>query len=322
MSDNFFIFQCMFFRNFKTFEEYYKRIFDKDESESAVDKTDSPGILFKNLKQFSSSLGQEQLRFLFKITFQAYCNSYKNHFDLIYKHFIIIMSISGFEVSDYFKLVSVPNIANTECNIQTSLSILAEVLAVLTNNGVVLNSSVNDVSFGDCLQSLCTSIFAAFPHPNPTVYKLLKSCLAINPLLAEKIVDNLLFYTMITDNSQHQEEYESFLAVIVEIFSKLHRIQNLTSKLLRVMKMAAEKSAPEVVAGIVFAGSCEDAPKRKMVCEVNKVLPSGVLCSFTNCVVALASWQAINVFKTLLFHLSDAFSTEYTLPKGKNFFSL
>lgn len=309
----------MFFRNVKTFEEYYKRIFDKDESESALDKTDSPGILFKNLKQFSSSLGQEQLQFLFKITFQAYCNCYKNHFDLIYKYFVIIMSISGFEVFDYFKLVSVSNIVNTECNIQTSLLILAEVLAVLTKNEVVLNANINDVSFSDCLQSLCTSIFNTFPLPNPTVYKLLKSCLAINPLVAEKIIDNLLFYTMITGNSQHQEDYESFLVVIVEIFSKLHRIQNFTSKLLRVMKMASEKSAPEVVAGIVFSGSCEDVPKRKMIYNVNKVLPSRVLRSFTNCVVALASWQTINVFTTLLFHLSDAFSMVHTLSKGKKF---
>lgn len=219
-------------------------------------------------------------------------------------------------------MVSVSNIVNTECNIHTSLLILEEVLAVLTNNGVLLKSKINDVSFGDCLQSLCTSIFTAFPHPNPTVYKLLKSCLAINPLLAEKIIDNLLFYTMITDNSQHQEEYESFLVVIVGIFSKLHRIQNFTSKLLQVMKMASEKSAPEIVAGLVFAGSCEDVPKRKMMYEVNKVLPSGVLCCFTNCVVTLASWQAINVFKSLLFHLNDAFSIIHTLPKGKKFSTL
>ncbi|RZC42407.1 uncharacterized protein BDFB_000322, partial [Asbolus verrucosus] len=51
--------------------------------------------------------------------------------------------------------------------------------------------------------------------------------------------------------------------------------------------------------------------------NVDDILPKTVLKYFTNCIINLASWQVINLFKTLLYHLSKSVE-ELPELKGEN----
>lgn len=302
------IFQCLFYRNFKLFEEYYKNVFSTEEDTHTETEANVPRVFFKSLRHLSTSLEEDKLQWLQRITFRSYCNSYKNNFDFIYKCVIILTGIAGFDVSNHFKAPRLAKTVNTSCHIRISVLMLTEILTVLNSTTPVLSASVSNVVFSDCLQSLCASVIASLPAPNSEVYSFLKACLAIDPLLAEKMLDVLLHYSMLSDNSGAQDQYESFLVAIFGIFSKLHRIQNLISKLTRVIKAASEGSTPDTTSTLTFSGDRSGVEGAKRTCDATKVFPAGVLNSFTDSIVAIASWQLINLFKTLLFHLKDALS--------------
>ncbi|XP_057669503.1 uncharacterized protein LOC130901874 [Diorhabda carinulata] len=118
-------------------------------------------------------------------------------------------------------------------------------------------------------------------------YKILEKMIPIDPTITQTQLEEILQFTLMGEGNAN--EYEKILLMIIDTFSKLHRFENLIFKIVTVIN-----------------NYCEDVSnkkKKKVNLEVRDLLTTNILASISRIIQNLASWQVINVFKTLLFSL-------------------
>lgn len=239
----------------------------------------------------------------FKLIFNSFTHTFKN-FTAVYKMFLILIEISGFDIKNVFHFSKV-KYQFQEPTITNSLNIINELLDVISKIKVDLECKINDIAFNNFIKNLLMSVIALTKVPNTSCYQIFSKVIDINPLIIESIINETLTYIMLSDNSQCKKEYEELLIKIFEVFSKLHRIQNLISKMIPTLKSGVEdRKLNESV--YIFKGELDLLPDQESLYSIDNIFPKSVLNYFTNCIINLASWQVINLFKTLLFHLNKA----------------
>lgn len=280
---------------------YYKIFFEEEEGEVPQ----IPKVFFKKLKLYNE-LDVKKSQFVLKLLVDAYYEAFSKDFLMVYKFFIILIESFGFNVSASFKMNNLHlKLLNSQTEWGNSLAKLVIVLEVLSEKKCTLDMKVNNVVFSEFLLNLVKTIIGCAGGCSILdVYRVLNCVIAINPLLIESLIDDLLTYIMFSDNQNSKTEYEQLLESIFEVYSKLHRIQKLVFKLVQVVQLKVKSEYKKSDCIYEFVGT---AIKEEATCtqyNVEEILPQRVLVYFSQCVSSLASWQVMNLFKTLMFHLN------------------
>lgn len=233
------------------------------------------------------------------IIFQSIVDSFKD-FRIVYIFSIVMIELLGFNLGRDFSNKKISKFSSSDIKLSKSLKLLLEMLKILKNSKVDLNCSVM-ITFSQFVENIVNSVLNLTISPNRDSYEVLEFSIDIHPLLVEKHLNNLIAYSMFADNSENEENYSRLLLKIFETYAKLHRIQNLISKMLPVLKSIEDNKNFEEY--YTFRG-CHDLQgiiKRNL--NADKVLPDEVMRYFSQCAMQMASWQYMNLFKTFIFHL-------------------
>lgn len=263
-------------------------------------------LIFKHLSLFYD-LEADLAKYSYKIIFIAFSNYYNNNFITIYEFFILLLEHLGFTLKDDLKISQVSIIQISNPTLNKSLTILSEILDVFTRNKSILDCKVGDVTFSDILQKLLITIIHLTKKPNKVTHTIFNHIITINPLVVEPLIQNIFVYFMLANNEEMKNDYQSTMIAIFGIFSKLHRVQSLISKMIPTLKSALEGHFESNTVVYNFRGDHKFYENESEVTEnVTNVLPESVLNCLSSCIIHLASWQVINVFKTCIFHLKSA----------------
>ncbi|XP_044268895.1 uncharacterized protein LOC123014085 isoform X2 [Tribolium madens] len=288
--------KCFFSTSVKQFDSYLTQLFAKI-------KTQEKHSLCKTVLKFLTNLYNKNAICPtgFKLLFNSLVYSHKN-FNTVFKMLLLLIEIIGFDTSTEFNFNKIKyHLENPSLN--DSLNILRELLDVVSKTKFNLECNIGDVTFNDFIKNLLKSIMALTKVPNTYCYQIFTIVIEINPLIIESLINEILIYTMLSDNSQCRKEYEELMIKIFEVFSKLHRIQNLISKMIPTLKSGLEnRKLDEAI--YTFRGELNLKSDENILYNIDCILPKSVLNYFTNCIINLASWQVINLFKTLLFHFN------------------
>ncbi|XP_068900986.1 uncharacterized protein [Tenebrio molitor] len=284
-------------KTFPEFDEYLTNLWQNK-------KSPQKHSLCKSLLKFLVSLysNNETCAFGFRLIFHSLCASFRND-TVAYKVIVIITEMLGFEVKDDLGLAKLRyQIDNTSLN--KSLNILNEILQESTNSRIPLKCELHNVTFSEFIKNMLKSIMALCETPNVYCYQMFLIVIKIDPLIIESLINEILVYIMLNDNSKCKKEYEEVMITILEVFSKLHRFQNLIAKMIPTLKSALEDRKP-IKTVYTFKGNLnlEQAP---FSYNIDDILPKSVLNYFTNCIVNLLNWQVINLFKTIVYHFKKA----------------
>lgn len=304
MSNCYLYFQCIFHKSYKALEEHIKRFFEEIENK---EKYYLLKLIFKHLTVFYKNNNTDISKDTYKLIFASYCNYYNNNFSMVYKFFILLVEHLGFAIADSFKLRNISKILISDPVLSKSLEILQTLLYVLTKNKIALDCSVNEITFSSFLQNIALCVINVSEKSNKTSLKILGHCIEINPLVAEPLINEILTFLMLSNNSAFQSNYENLIINIFEVFTKLHRIQNLISKMLPAIKAGLDGTFTSSNSAYEFRGvnDLEGKESDKSV-DVTEMLPDSLLSCFSKCITNLASWQVMNLFKTFIYHLDTA----------------
>ncbi|XP_044744545.1 uncharacterized protein LOC123306560 [Coccinella septempunctata] len=247
-----------------------------------------------------------------KVIFQSIINSFKD-FRLIYAFTIVIIEVLGFDLSRDFSIKKVSKFSSPDIKISKSLIFLSQILQIMKEHKCELDCSVI-INFSQFMENLANSILNLTTKPNKHCYEILEYTIDIHPSFVEKCLSNLVAYSMFSDNSECEENYTRFMLKVFETYAKLHRIQNLISKMLPILKSINDNSNFEEY--YMFKGSNDLQQKMERNLLADKVLPDEVLKYFSQCVMQMTSWQFMNVFKTLIFHLDTTVVSFMELNEG------
>lgn len=254
-------------------------------------------------KYFILLYSQEELgNFGLKLILEGCFRNFKN-FDSLYKMLIILVDMIGFELKETFNIHKLVY-SVTALNIDQSLRIVNHLSDILSTMKIELGHEVNNVTFSTFLRNLCRSIMVETRVPHRYSYTICVNFIQISPLIVESVIDELIVYFMLNDNSENIKQYEVLLLKIFETYNKLHRIQNLISKMIMVISSEVNKNTL-VSSSYKFKIDVELLQKQYSL-SVDSMLPISVLNYFVESIIYLASWQTFNLFKTLLFHLDKA----------------
>ncbi|KAJ8922237.1 hypothetical protein NQ315_004174 [Exocentrus adspersus] len=258
--------KCLFYKNHKSFKTYITQFFE----DVKIENQKIPKSLFKHLLY-------------------------------VYMHMI------GFDLKDELVLSS-PNIAaldlpKSELSLIKTQEILLVLFDVLSENNNDLDFEVNKVTFTAFIGNILKQLLY-LGKPSNTSYKIFMKATDVDPLLIEPITESIIIYA-VRDGHKQENQYEAFIIHIFRIFSKLRRIENFISKIVNTLYyyfMGSNKVLEEVYAfnGEIDIGGVS-LEKEKISAE--DIFTDGILQHFSECICNLASWQIINVFKTLLFHM-------------------
>ncbi|KAJ3662927.1 hypothetical protein Zmor_007241 [Zophobas morio] len=288
--------KCVF--SSKEFICYFTDFFEKK-------KCTEKHIQCKALLKYCASLcsNLESAGVGFKLFFYSFSKSSKN-FNNIYKMLVILLEICGFDLKTEFNFNKLKYQVQ-EPSLNNALYILNELLDTVTKLKVDLESKINDITFSDFIKKLVKSVITLSQHPNICCYQILLKVAEINPLIIESLVNEILVYVMLSDNTSCRKEYEQLMIKIFEVFSKLHRTQNLISKMIPTLQTAIkERKLNELPYS--FRGTVDVQLKTDILYSADDILPEVILEYFTSCIISLASWQTINLLKTMTFHLKKA----------------
>lgn len=216
---------------------------------------------------------------------------------------VILIETIGFNVNEHFNLVQIKS--SSGLYLDRSLGVLLQLFEVLTTIKTETTTPIQEIPFIEFIRNLLKSVIALTKFPNENCYQIFLRAIQIDPLIIEPMITEILIYIMLNDNSKNAKQYETLMIKIFEVFSKLHRIQNLISKMIPTLKSGFENR--QLGDGIYkFRGENNDFILNKTDYNASNMLPESVLNYFTNCVTTLASWQVMNLFKTLLHHLDQS----------------
>lgn len=289
--------QCIFYKNYQNFLTYFKQYFEDNKPENKRDVI-LPKLLFTHIQKTYN-------KFTYKLVFQAFCMSYSNNFEILYKGYITLVINLGFDVAKYFNVSKSKKNSNKNLSLNKSIEILSELCDILIHSTCELNAKVNEKSFTEFLQILTHTIIELTKHPNENAYSFLNYVIILDPLIMEKNINKILTYSMLKTNINLNTQYELFLVELFKVFAKLHRIPNLIAKMIPVLKTIPKEDSS--ISIFEFKGSIEDFQTTELI---KNLIPNAVLNYFTECITTLASWQVINLFKTLIFHLGAVINSD------------
>lgn len=241
-----------------------------------------------------------------KLFLQSLWSFYSNNFKEIYKFCVILMYRLGFDVEEEFHLNNT-DILQNDTLLSNSLSVLAEVFAVLSELNCSCDSTVNEISFTNFLKTILLSIMNLTQTPTD-VYSIMINIFVINPLIAEQLMSEISIYLMVkpTVSLETKEDHEKLLTHIFQIFAKLHRIEKLIAIMAIALKSGFEGSHKSEKALYFFCGQNDLTGKSATESTLDVVLSDSVLHCLSQHITVLANWQVINVFKSFLYHLNAA----------------
>ncbi|KAK4873224.1 hypothetical protein RN001_015253 [Aquatica leii] len=250
--------RCLFQRNLVVFTEYFRSVFE----EGGVEH-DLPKLLLQTLS------GSD--RRLYKLVFHSFCNSY-NKFDLMYKFFVVLLQVLGFEVGRFFssKLFE-------ERVFDKRVLVMTDLCEILHERNCDFSCRIKETSFADFLEYSLSDVLNSV-EPCPDSYEFLNKFIALHPLVVKTRLDEVLGFVL--KDKCNAPQREKFLLSLFEVFAKLHRITNLISAMVNTVE------------------------KEKAVDSVD--VPLGVLTYFTQCVTTMASWQILELYKAFLVQLDEA----------------
>lgn len=246
----------------------------------------------------------------FKLLFSAFCKS--SSFYGIHRLFIICTEIIGFN-TNLCNGSHKKSLKNTEINLNKSLKILEHILQTINDSKCDLEHKIKETTFSDLIQNLLKSIIFC-SKPSSISYNIFNAVIAINPLIIEAIINEIIVYSMLNDNKNQLNEYEQLLISIFDVFAKLHRIPNFIAKAIPTIKSAlhGEKFFSEVYKFRAEQNEIEECDDLNS----DSILPENVLKSFTKCITNLASWQTINLLKTIVHHFNLAVDDIPNIEEG------
>lgn len=294
-----YILQCLFLKNYKNFEVYMQQFFENTDTSDAVS---FPKLLFESLLTFYK-LDIDSAASVYKAVFYSYCKSYSNEFSMVLKLFLLLLEHLRF-IEYKVIFFNTSNIQNAVSEKDKDLVILKELLSVLTTNKNNLNFPIQGVTLTETLRKIIIKTLQLTDKSCMRVsLEILSNVIAINPLVIEPIISEILVIVMLSDHSEHQFHYNSLLVAIFEVFAKLHRIQSLISKMIPALKSALEGSFKSDNLTYNFQNIND---KESVELHVTDILSEPILSYFSDCVTSLVGWQVMNLFKTFIFHLNAA----------------
>lgn len=309
-----FFFQCVFYNNRKSFNEYINYFFNGTKAE----KQPFPKLFVKYLLQIYRN-EKDLTSIHYKLLFHAFSTAYENDFDLVYKFFTLIVQIIGFDLNEkmiFFK-ASKLKIASDDISLTKSQEILLAVLEVLKDSKIDLKCTLKDTTFSDFLKNLLIE-FLYFNNPSINSYKIFIRILSIEPLLIQSLTEETVCYAMLVDNTNKCKEYNNLILSIFDTYARLHRIESLVSKMVEALNNGLHGHSSKINSLYVFNGVL-DAPncEKTVDLQVERILSKEILDSFSKSICQLASWQVINVFKTLLHFLNQVLANIDHILNGR-----
>uniref|UniRef100_A0A1Y1K0Y5 Nucleolar 27S pre-rRNA processing Urb2/Npa2 C-terminal domain-containing protein n=1 Tax=Photinus pyralis TaxID=7054 RepID=A0A1Y1K0Y5_PHOPY len=206
-----------------------------------------PKLLFEHLRSTNNA-------HLYRLVFHAFCKSYAKP-NVIYACFAHLVEEA-----------------------QNSVEILAVLCAVLGECGAQVNAKVDGARFNESFEKIVKLVIDKVA-PSKATYALLREVIALDPVLMQKNLTDILRYILLHSSGGVEDEYATFMLLLFEVFAKLHRVSNLLTAMMEVLQTSVEH---------------------------NLTIPTVVLSFFSQSVVTLPSWQGLDLFKILLTNLDKA----------------
>ncbi|KAJ8949966.1 hypothetical protein NQ318_002374 [Aromia moschata] len=278
--------------------------------DNKTEKPTVPKTLFKHLLNFYKD-DTEKAKVKYKLILHALCKAYEADFNLSYKFVILLVHIIGFDLKDklIFYKGSKLEIPVPEISLSKSQEIMLELLDILCRTNVKMDCSVKELMFSEFIRNILRQLLY-LNTPSDTCYHIFIKAIVIDPVVIEPIIDGLICYTMTADNRKQETEYENLIVSIFEVYSKLHRIENLIAKLVSSLYDKFNGATIALKEIYEFRGQC-DIDSRDIKAKhfkIDNILTKKILEYVSTCICNLASWQVINVFKTLLHYLKKHLS--------------
>lgn len=309
-------FQCIFYNNRKSFATYLGEFFEGKNKEKQV----IPRTVIKYLLQ-TYKANKETCHIYFKLFYHAFSTAYETDNSLVYQFFLIIIHLIGFDLSD--KLISSKvNIPSDKLSLKQSQDILLVLLEVLTEIKTDMDCTVKELSFRDFLKNLLIE-FLHFDNPSITSYKIFIKILSIEPILIQYLTEETLCYAMLANNEDSYNEYNNLIKSIFEIYVRLHRVEGLVSKMIEGLNNGLHGKITKINSMYKFRGTFDvNISNKRSDFQVENILTVEILESFSKSLLELASWQIVNVFKTLLHFLEQVLKNIDDIENGELLFLL
>lgn len=214
----------------------------------------------------------------------------------------------GFDLSGTITVNKTDKIRFAEVELDKSLAILSMLFEVLSMENFNTEITLADVSASTLFQNLLYYILNLNCSTNYPI-NIVEHIIILNPLIIETLINDLLIFIMFNNNEESRIILEQLFVNVMEVFAKLHRIQNIISKMIPLLKLRLSKGTKQLqdnIYKVAFSGDIKEVSSlQKDNWNASTILPEKVLNYFTKCITSLASWQVMNLFMTFLFHFKD-----------------
>lgn len=281
---------------------YLTQFFDGKNEEK--EKQQLPKQFFKSLLQLYK---KKHAALYFKLFFDAFSRAYENDFTLIYQFFVTIIQIIGFDLNDkvIFHKTSKLNISNEDLSLRHSTKILLSILEVMIHVKIDSNVLIKNISMSNFLKNLFIE-FLYFNQPCKITYDIFLKMLTTDPLIIQSVTEETIGFAMLTNNSDCTFEYNKLITSIFDTYSRLHRVESLISKMIGVLDKNLHEESSKINSLYAFRGKINLNKNRERTdINVEQVLTKEILECFGKSIEQLASWQVVNVFKTLVHFLNQ-----------------
>ncbi|XP_066147731.1 uncharacterized protein [Euwallacea fornicatus] len=241
----------------------------------------------------------------YKLFFAAFCYSFKEP-QYRFKCFVLITHLLQFDISNDFQINIPFKLKQNALNFNMATTILLKLLETLSSQNFQNCVISNENPFTDFLRKLLKTLMD-LDILDSTILGIILKCIMINPLIIEPIASNLLIFVMMKNHSEFTQYYDKVVVAIFDVFERLHRVENFIAKIVPALKTAflgAEASNKNVI--YPFRGELDVAAATVNELSIESMFTNAILENLSKCLIGLASWQVINVFKTLLHHLKNS----------------
>ncbi|XP_060520542.1 uncharacterized protein LOC132698480 isoform X2 [Cylas formicarius] len=250
----------------------------------------------------SYSLDSSNAVISYQLLYNALCRAYSSA-TLRYQFFVVIVQLIGFDLKLNFELEQVPKL-KTQFDFTKSLEIYLGLLEVL-NPTTLIDVELEKVNINDFLRNILKSLIFFNIHTS-TVYQIFSKTVEISPLVIEPIAGEVVRFIMLANNERVMEDYENLVISTFNIFAKLHRTEKFVAKMIQALGKPPfeQETPPKQIYGFLKILNFEK-PANINLCA-STIFSERILQCFTNCIYELASWQVVNLLKTLCYHLKIA----------------
>ncbi|XP_050298879.1 uncharacterized protein LOC126737851 [Anthonomus grandis grandis] len=286
--------KCIFQGHTKEFQSFFNEALGIQSAEKHTSTL--PKQLFKYLNAQNDPLVTSTAS---RLLFSAFIGTFKDtHWGFYYLVFLCNM----LKLNQYpdFTILS-PIKQKKGVTLSKLLQLISGVLDQIASRNFV-ECTLGNTSFTEYLRNILKFIISTNVL-NVTVFKIILACIQINPLSIEPIATTLFVHLVSRYSEEYQHLYEDTIKAIFEVFGKLHRLENFVAKIIPAIKNL--KIDVESSGTYTFGGEQDLEISTMKLSPISKILSRPILDFFAKCLNNLASWQTINMFKTLLFHLRE-----------------